>query len=251
MCLADPLQSTNVEIDVGKLADPTSFTAFMSSRCRAYIVSGDEADTPQVGYRHHGCNCYSSGEAENCEGILSKAWPHMLAWLDMLYKDPDYAEKVVVMRADMDEELQQAMEGLVCKTGEEILQEDSVTESGAVDLGTQGGDSEDEGVELEAKAQDMKQETKIKDMKQQTKTEGVKQEENMKWQDFSETFEDMVAKAEEPSTKTSISLASEKKVMQAVKAAIYDSDDGYSGDVDEMGSSDMQRSLSVSETDTL
>jgi hypothetical protein len=166
----------------------------------------------------------------------------MLAWLDMLYKDPDYAEKVVFRGADMDEKLQQAMKGLACKTGEEVLQEDSVTESGAVDLGSPDGDSNDESMELEAKAQETKQ---------QTKTENVKQEANTKWQDSSETFKDKVAKAEEPSTKTSISPASGKMVMQAVKAVIYDSDDGYSGDVDEMGSSDMQRSLSVSETDTL
>ncbi|KAJ5137441.1 hypothetical protein N7526_003674 [Penicillium atrosanguineum] len=240
MCLADPLQSTNVEIDVGTLVDPTSFTAFMSSRCRAYIVSQDEADTPQMGYRHHGCNCYSSGETENSEGIMLSAWPHMLAWLDILYNDRTYAEEVVVMGADMDDNMQQAMERLAYKTGNGF-EMDSIAEPETVNQGTQDDDLKDGGVKLQAK---------ITDMKQKTITEDVKQE-TMEWVDaMGNHTQDRVVKAEEPSIKTATSPAPEKTIMQAIKAAIYESDDGYFGDVEEMARSYMQRSASVSETET-
>lgn len=230
MCLADPLQSTTVEIDVSKLGDPTSFTAFLSTRCRAYVVSQDEADKPQVGYRHHGCNCYSSGETENSEGILLSAWPHMLAWLDILYKDRTYAEGVVGMGTDMDEELSQALEGLACKTrdGPELY---SVTKPATAKPGTPNNDPQDEDVELEAKIEDGEQES-------------------IKGEDAMENTQDRVVEAEEPSMKTPISPASEKKIMHATTTAIYESDDGYSGDVEEVVRPHIQRSASVSETDS-
>lgn len=97
---------------MGSLANPDSFTAFVSSRCIAYVLSPDELGKLQIGYRSHGCNCYSSGETLNSECILPRAWPHMLSWLDKVYRDRGYAEQVVVMGTDMDDEMRQAMEGL-------------------------------------------------------------------------------------------------------------------------------------------
>ncbi|KAJ6131598.1 hypothetical protein N7523_001304 [Penicillium sp. IBT 18751x] len=189
MCLTDPLQSTNAEIDVGKLADPNSFTAFMSSRCRAYVVSQDEADKPQVGYHHHGCNCYSSGETEDSEGILLSAWPLVLAWLDILYKDDSYAE-VVVMGTNMDEELQQAMGGLTCQTMDRAEPKiDSVRELATAKPNIQINDLKDMDLEREAKAKDVMSGT-------------------MGWKDASDMIQDSVIEAEEASAKTFISPAS-------------------------------------------
>lgn len=219
---------------MANLGDPTSFTAFMSSRCRAYVVSQDEADKPQMGYRHHGCNCYSSGEAQNSECILPSAWPHMLAWLDVLCKDRTYAEEVVVIGADQDEEVQQAMEGLTCKTEDEELKESKrglvVEKEAETKLGTQD-DLKDGGGELEPKAEDVKQKT-------------------VKWDDANETIPNKVAEVNDTRPKPP-KPAPEKAKRESVKSPIYESDDGYSGDVEEMGSSYTKRETSVSETDTL
>lgn len=84
------------------LADPESFPAFVSSRCIAYVLSTDELGTFQSGYGNHGCNCYSAGEALNIECILPSAWWHMLSWLDKVHKDPEYAEQIMLMDADVE-----------------------------------------------------------------------------------------------------------------------------------------------------
>jgi len=211
ICLADPLQSTKVELDMGKLADPTSFTAFMSSRCRAYVVSHDAADKPQVGYHHHGCNCYSSGEAQHSEGILPNAWPRMLAWLDVLYKDRAYVEKMV-KGTDMNEELQQTMEELTLQTGSEEPKVGLVAEEVTTNLSTQDDESKD-GVELE------------------TKSEDAKQEKTVKWDDTKETPQDKVIEGKDASPTTKLDASS------------------HFGNADEMGNSYIKREASVSETD--
>lgn len=234
MCLADPLQSTNIDLDMAKLADPTSFTAFMSSRCRAYIVSQDEADMPQIGYCHHGCKCYSSGETQNPEGILSRAWPHMLAWLDILYRDRSYAEEIVVMGADMDEEVQRAKEGLSCKAEREEPEEpkeDLVAEKVDVKVATEDGDSKNGGVDPETQAED------------------VRQEKTVKSDDAKETVQAELAEVKGGSPKDMVD-PSVREILDAMNAAFELSDDGYFGDVEEMGSFSNKRETS-SETDTL
>lgn len=112
ICLGDPLQSTNADIDMSTLTDPKSFTAFLSARCRGYVISDEELGTRHPGYRSHGCNCYSSGESCYTECILSSAWHDMLHWLDMIYEDPAYEEQIMVIGRDLDEKVQEDMEKL-------------------------------------------------------------------------------------------------------------------------------------------
>ncbi|KAJ5574192.1 uncharacterized protein N7459_008619 [Penicillium hispanicum] len=119
ICLGDPLQTTYQDLDMGTLADPRSFTSFVSSRCRGYVLSEAPVGTHQSGYRTHGCNCYSSGEALNSECIIVRAWPDMLKWLDMLYKDPEYAEHVMIHADDMDEEMRKDLDDQVVSSDEE------------------------------------------------------------------------------------------------------------------------------------
>jgi hypothetical protein len=158
----------------------------------------------------------------------------MLVWLDVLYKDRAYAEEVVVIGADQDEEVQQAMEGLTCKTKDEELKESKkglvVEKEAHTKLGTQD-DLKDGGGKLEPKAEDVKQKT-------------------VKWDDANETIQNKVAECNDTSPKPP-KPAPEKAKRESVKSPIYESDDGYSGDVEEMGSSYTKRETSVSETDTL
>ncbi|KAJ5920813.1 hypothetical protein N7466_009139 [Penicillium verhagenii] len=105
ICFADPLQSTLSDIDMGGLTDPSSFTSFLASRSRAYLLSSTPLGEPMAGYRLHGCNCYSSGEALNSECIITASWEDMLKWLDKLAKDPEYSEHVMLRAEDMDDEM--------------------------------------------------------------------------------------------------------------------------------------------------
>ncbi|KAJ5094486.1 hypothetical protein N7456_010347 [Penicillium angulare] len=118
MALADPQQTTYSDIDMGMLTDPQSFTSFLASRCRAYILSADPVGTPQSGYRNHGCNCYSSGENLNTECIIPAAWEDMLSWLDLIYKNPEYSEHVMLREEDMDEEMRRDLEAQAEKENE-------------------------------------------------------------------------------------------------------------------------------------
>ncbi|KAJ5386152.1 hypothetical protein N7509_008693 [Penicillium cosmopolitanum] len=141
ICLGDPLQSTNADIDMSTLADPKSFTAFLSARCRAYVMSDEELGTRHSGYRSHGCNCYSSGESCYTECILPSAWRDMLHWLDMLYEDPSYEEQIMIIGRDLDENIKQDLEKLNVASDEdedpETTQEDSQEDGGE-------GEKEDE-----------------------------------------------------------------------------------------------------------
>jgi hypothetical protein len=56
---------------------------------------------------------------------MAHAWPDMLAWLDMLYKDPDYAEQVMVRAEDMDEETRQALENMAVTDDGDVKAEDA------------------------------------------------------------------------------------------------------------------------------
>ncbi|KAJ5235309.1 uncharacterized protein N7469_004477, partial [Penicillium citrinum] len=119
ICLGDPLQSTTNDVDMSTLTDPKSFTAFLSARCRGYVLSSDELGTRHSDYRIYGCNCYSSGEDCYTECILSRAWREMLHWLDKLSGDPAYEEQTVIIGKDLDEKTQEDLEKLNVSDGED------------------------------------------------------------------------------------------------------------------------------------
>lgn len=56
---------------------------------------------------------------------MAHAWPDMLAWLDMLYKDPEYAEQVMIRAEDMDEETRQALENMTVTDDGDVKAEDA------------------------------------------------------------------------------------------------------------------------------
>ncbi|KAL2827847.1 Arb2 domain-containing protein [Aspergillus pseudoustus] len=94
ICLSNPLHTKAANL-IPQCDQPTgadSLAAFVASRCRAYLLSGEPLGIPLFDSPEHGCNCYSSGEGLNVECIMPKAWPHMLEWLDRAYADPGYCE---------------------------------------------------------------------------------------------------------------------------------------------------------------
>ncbi|KAF7585664.1 hypothetical protein BBP40_010345 [Aspergillus hancockii] len=94
MCLSNPLHGDQVDL-TNRDEDPnspSSFSAFVSSRCRAYVLSHEPLGFPIPGSRLHGCNCYSSGEELNIECIMARAWEHMLEWLNKAHADPTLFE---------------------------------------------------------------------------------------------------------------------------------------------------------------
>lgn len=125
--LGDPIHLTGVDLDMDTLAEPESLTVFISTRCIAYVLSTDQLGTLQSGYGNHGCNCYSAGEALNIECILPSAWPHMLSWLDKVHKDPEYAEQIMIMDADVEDEMSRAVErlGISAQGDDQVGGEDS------------------------------------------------------------------------------------------------------------------------------
>ncbi|KAL2223180.1 Arb2 domain-containing protein [Thermoascus aurantiacus ATCC 26904] len=108
ICLSNPIHYKHLDLspipapseDGSDSSGPSSFTAFMSSRCRAYILSEQPLEHPVPGSRIHGCNCYSSGEALNVECIMPSAWKSMLEWLEQCYEDPTYGEIELVVGED-------------------------------------------------------------------------------------------------------------------------------------------------------
>ncbi|KAE8325719.1 Arb2 domain-containing protein [Aspergillus sergii] len=89
--LTNPLHSTDVELAVHNEISG-SFLAFISSRCRAYVISDAPKGCLVPGSRRYGCNCYSSGEMQHVECIMPRAWKHMLEWLNRAHADPTMYE---------------------------------------------------------------------------------------------------------------------------------------------------------------
>lgn len=115
LCLSNPLHFTHVHLTDSDPADPDSFAAFVASRCRAYVLAPEPLGVPVQGFRQHGCNCYSSGEALNIECIMPSAWRAMLQWLENVHKDPGLCEPRLVIRdAGFDE-----VEGIIDDAEEE------------------------------------------------------------------------------------------------------------------------------------
>ncbi|KAJ5239605.1 hypothetical protein N7468_004224 [Penicillium chermesinum] len=115
VALADPTHTALNDLDMSQLVDKDSFSAFLSSRGRAYIASSDPLGTPQPGsgYRTYGCNCYSSGEPLNNDCIMPAAWIDMLVWLDTLQENRFYAENVTILADDMDEDTLRQLDEMV------------------------------------------------------------------------------------------------------------------------------------------
>jgi hypothetical protein len=77
---------------------PPEFAKFISTRCRAYLVSSSPLGQPVDGRYEFGCNCFSSGEPQNVECIMPRAWPNMLKWLNTMYECPELEEvELIVM----------------------------------------------------------------------------------------------------------------------------------------------------------
>ncbi|KAB8261175.1 Arb2 domain-containing protein [Aspergillus pseudonomiae] len=87
----NPLHSVDLELAVTDEISG-SFLAFISSRCRAYVISDELQGCLVPGARRHGCNCYSSGERQHVECIMPRAWKHMLEWLNRAHADPTMYE---------------------------------------------------------------------------------------------------------------------------------------------------------------
>ncbi|RAK77185.1 uncharacterized protein BO72DRAFT_468754 [Aspergillus fijiensis CBS 313.89] len=121
ICLANPLQMARVEFgsdyENAALVDPTSFAAFVASRCRGYLLSDQPLGVPVEAMLDSGCNCYASGEALNSECIMPKAWRHALRWLKQAFADPAYGEaRLEIMHVDGDE-LEDAVDAEVDEEG--------------------------------------------------------------------------------------------------------------------------------------
>lgn len=74
---------------------PPEFAEFVSTRCRAYLISDKEVDQPVAGRYEYGCNCYSSGESKIVECIIPRAYESMLKWLDSMHDKPELKEAEV------------------------------------------------------------------------------------------------------------------------------------------------------------
>ncbi|KAI9929242.1 hypothetical protein ASPWEDRAFT_103510 [Aspergillus wentii DTO 134E9] len=107
ICLSNPLQFTHIDL---LDTSASSFSAFVSSRCRAYVLSDRPLGMPVSGFREHGCNCYSSGEELNIECIMASAWESMLEWLGKVHADPGYCEKQLMVQ-DVEVDLETSGDG--------------------------------------------------------------------------------------------------------------------------------------------
>lgn len=64
----------------------------LHQRARAYIQSAEPLDTPMIGRKDCGCNCYSAGENEVLECIMPKAYGSMLRFFQLVNDVPGYRE---------------------------------------------------------------------------------------------------------------------------------------------------------------
>ncbi len=77
---------------------------FRSQLTRAYLLHSEPAGTLLDGREIIGCNCFSSGEKDNEECIMPRAYLYMLDWFELVNSVPGYEERPVtagVMEAEM------------------------------------------------------------------------------------------------------------------------------------------------------
>ncbi|KAL8839586.1 MAG: hypothetical protein Q9170_001690 [Blastenia crenularia] len=70
----------------------SDFMGFWGDRARAYIQSAEPLDTPLIGRKESGCNCYSAGQNEVLECIMPKAYESMLKFFQLVNDVPGYRE---------------------------------------------------------------------------------------------------------------------------------------------------------------
>ncbi|QKX56531.1 uncharacterized protein TRUGW13939_03636 [Talaromyces rugulosus] len=110
MCLADPIHNKSELVNEGKEIDMDvglemgSFSRFLSTRCRAYILSPHPAEWPVPGTLDYGCNTFSSGEPVHSEASIVSCWRSMLQWLDKLHADPSYEEVELIIAEEEDDD---------------------------------------------------------------------------------------------------------------------------------------------------
>jgi hypothetical protein len=109
MCLADPIpnkselvKETEIDMDVGLKMG--TFSRFLSTRCRAYILSPHPVEWPVPGTLQYGCNTFSSGEPVYAETSIVSCWKNMLPWLDKLHADPSYEEVELIIAEEQDDD---------------------------------------------------------------------------------------------------------------------------------------------------
>lgn len=90
---------------------PPEFAEFISTRCRAYLVSNSPLNQPVDGRFEYGCNCYSSGEPQNSESIIARAWPSMLEWLGTMHQNPELGEVEMIVGDEAEEVVDAVRDG--------------------------------------------------------------------------------------------------------------------------------------------
>ncbi|PLN80712.1 Arb2 domain-domain-containing protein [Aspergillus taichungensis] len=108
ICISHPLHHAPFELDQpGAESSPSdSFPSFVSSRCRAYVLSDKQVGLPVPGSDEHVCNCYSSGEELNVECIMPAAWKDMLEWLTRMYESPELCEEQLKVQNGVGQKLE-------------------------------------------------------------------------------------------------------------------------------------------------
>ncbi|KAI4175083.1 MAG: hypothetical protein LQ343_001844 [Gyalolechia ehrenbergii] len=83
--------------DTGK---DKSFKEFWGDRVRAYMQSAEPLETPLIGRKDCGCNCYSAGEDQVLECIMPNAYKSMLEFFQLVNEVPGYRELAAVQEEE-------------------------------------------------------------------------------------------------------------------------------------------------------
>ncbi|PKY06589.1 hypothetical protein P168DRAFT_288525 [Aspergillus campestris IBT 28561] len=118
ICLSHPLHHAQFELGQPGAESPPSdsFPSFVSSRCRAYVLSDKPVGLPVPGSDEHVCNCYSPGEELNVECIMPAAWKEMLQWLTRMYENPELCEEQLKFKNEEEQKVRNG-EGQKLKNG--------------------------------------------------------------------------------------------------------------------------------------
>ncbi|KAJ5156049.1 hypothetical protein N7492_008852 [Penicillium capsulatum] len=92
ICFGDPLHTAEFDVGTSDQSEPTSLAYFLTTRCRAYVLSAKPVGSHDNDSGQYGCNCYSSSEPANTDCIMIAAWRDMLARLWIYFEERDYAE---------------------------------------------------------------------------------------------------------------------------------------------------------------
>lgn len=103
MVFCNPLHHRGIEIvnedGNSRSEEGDSFRRFLLTRCRAYLLSPESRGVPIPGIDQFGCNCFSSGEALNIEGITPTIWKDVVQFLEVMHADPEYQEEILDVRS--------------------------------------------------------------------------------------------------------------------------------------------------------